>query len=35
MHAIATPKTVSELKALMPVLARHEGVWEGMYRHYV
>ena len=34
MHAMTTPKTVSELKALMPVLARHEGVWEGMYRHY-
>ena len=32
--AIANPTTVNELKALHPTLARHEGVWEGMYRHY-
>jgi len=31
---MTTPKTSSELKELMPVLARHEGVWEGIYRHY-
>jgi len=31
---MTTPKTTNELKELMPVLARHEGVWEGMYRHY-
>ena len=24
----------SEMKKQMPVLARHEGIWEGMYRHY-
>jgi hypothetical protein len=22
------------LKKMMPVLARHEGIWEGIYRHY-
>ena len=32
--AITNPTTVNELKALHPTLARHEGVWEGMYRHY-
>jgi len=26
--------TSNELKKLMPTLARHEGVWEGTYRHY-
>lgn len=26
--------TVNELKKQHPVLARHEGVWEGVYRHY-
>jgi hypothetical protein len=26
--------TSSELKELMPLLARHEGVWEGTYRYY-
>lgn len=29
-----TVKTSNELKMLMPLLARHEGVWEGVYRHY-
>ncbi|MEO1101231.1 MAG: DUF3598 domain-containing protein [Pseudomonadota bacterium] len=26
--------TANELKSLMPTLARHEGVWEGVYRFY-
>lgn len=26
--------TSNELKRLMPVLARHEGVWEGCYRYF-
>ncbi len=26
--------TANELKRLMPLLARHEGVWEGTYRYY-
>lgn len=26
--------TTSRMKLEMPVLARHEGIWEGMYRHY-
>lgn len=26
--------TSAELKTLMPLLARHEGVWEGIYRYY-
>lgn len=26
--------TANELKRIMPLLARHEGVWEGVYRHY-
>jgi len=24
----------SDMKQQMPTLARHEGIWEGMYRHY-
>ena len=32
--ASQNPTTVNELKALHPTLARHEGVWEGVYRHY-
>lgn len=26
--------TMNELKRIMPLLARHEGVWEGHYRYY-
>jgi hypothetical protein len=26
--------TANELKKIMPLLARHEGVWEGIYRYY-
>lgn len=26
--------TANELKKIMPLLARHEGVWEGHYRYY-
>ena len=26
--------SANPIKENMPVLARHEGVWEGMYRHY-
>ncbi len=26
--------TSNELKRIMPLLARHEGVWEGTYRYY-
>ena len=26
--------TANELKKIMPLLARHEGVWEGTYRFY-
>ena len=25
---------VSHLRELMPILARHEGIWDGMYRYY-
>lgn len=25
---------MSEIKAAMPLLARHEGIWEGFYRYY-
>jgi len=25
---------MSEIKKIMPLLARHEGVWEGVYRYY-
>lgn len=28
------PITSTELKKIMPLLARHEGVWEGVYRYY-
>lgn len=31
---MATATTPLELKRLMPLLARHEGVWEGWYRYY-
>ena len=31
---MSDPKTVNELKKAHPVLARHEGVWDGIYRHY-
>jgi len=33
---VAVAETVSsnELKKIMPLLARHEGVWEGSYRHF-
>jgi len=27
-------ETANELKKIMPLLARHEGVWEGWYRFY-
>lgn len=26
--------TAAEMRAEMPILARHEGVWEGVYRYY-
>jgi hypothetical protein len=26
--------TSNELKRIMPLLARHEGVWDGVYRHF-
>ncbi len=26
--------TANELKTILPLLARHEGVWEGTYRYY-
>ena len=25
---------MSDVKKQMPILARHEGVWEGWYRYY-
>lgn len=31
---MSTAITSTELKTLMPLLARHEGVWEGVYRYY-
>lgn len=31
---MTAPITSNELKKQMPVLARHEGVWEGSYRYY-
>ena len=27
-------ETANELKKIMPLLARHEGVWEGWYRYF-
>ena len=31
---MAVSMTSNELKKIMPLLARHEGVWEGTYRFY-
>lgn len=31
---MADDMTSNELKKIMPLLARHEGVWDGVYRHY-
>ncbi|MEM1380667.1 MAG: DUF3598 domain-containing protein [Pseudomonadota bacterium] len=31
---VAEATTSNELKKILPLLARHEGVWEGTYRHY-
>ncbi|MEM0984734.1 MAG: DUF3598 domain-containing protein [Pseudomonadota bacterium] len=31
---MADVMTSNELKTIMPTLARHEGVWEGVYRFY-
>ena len=34
MSVATLDTTTNPLKAEMPTLARHEGVWEGVYRHY-
>ncbi len=34
MHAPTPESTMSDIKQRMPLLARHEGVWDGVYRYY-